>query len=573
MVMSKFAQALFLALCVGILVVHATWAAMANTADEKRVALVIGNNDYDHAVQLDNPRNDAKGIADALARLNFDTTLTFDLDQQGMQTTLRDFEERIRDADVALFYYAGHGLQTRGKNYLVSTDADLTSESDLHFNTIDLQIILDFMQDPNRTNIIILDACRDYPLAEQLALSLPKSRTTAAARGLARVESGVGTLVAFATAPGDFALDGDGAHSPFGQSLLKHIETPDLEIRQLFTRVRDDVYRSTDGLQIPWDNSSLRSDFYFKRDVDPAPAKPVAQAETSASDAEFLFWETIKDDSSPENYEEFLRLFPESVFANVAKQRLAHAYDPNGTDRIMRTSVTPIVPAPAVSEAPPQVVAQPVALQEDQAASQIATMETPLARSIADGWQHQSYSLRGNGVHGCRGTGRESAKVGDWQSIDPNQSPIALARPYDENDVYTSSSKTFDIAAHLAVQVDHDEFFLVESKRAVGTAHSWCGYPVLSKNLFTNMLARSDYFDDQNLTTMTSGRLRFQLIEFAAGLVAVEGEDGLRNCLTFVGVQSSQRIDGFICRAIGVPIDTSEIGNLLARIKIKGVIG
>lgn len=596
-------------------------AAWAEAAKEKRVALVIGNNAYAHATPLDNPRNDAEAIANALVRLDFDTILRFDLDQHGMQQTLRDFEARIQDADVALFYYAGHGLQTRGRNYLVSTNADLRSESDLHFNTVDLQIVLDFMQDPERTSIVILDACRDNPLADQLASSLPKSRSIEVHRGLAKVESGVGTLVAFATAPGDYALDGLGEHSPFGQSLLRHIETPGLEVRQLFSRVRDDVYRSTDGVQVPWDNSSLRADFYFKPEIKlasvdstgvaaettsdatitPADANDAKAAEDVTTKAEFLFWETIKNDQTPENYADFLRLFPDSIFAGVAKQRL-DAYSDRSERQVVPIEDTPPETEPALETEPsivteilsrpqPQTKPQPephpkriddaaateavAALAEEAVQVRIANapgVAVLPARGIAEGWRRRTYALRGKNVHGCHGTGRETTKVGEWVAAELEASPIRLQSPHPDQ-VAAFASKTFDVAADLGVRSDADEIVLVEDKQAVGRSHAWCAYEVLSDDLFSSMLAGTAFFPNQELTTIDSGFTHIGWMEFAFGLVVVEGLEGTRNCLAFAGFEGSRRVDGYLCRAVGVPVDAAEVDAILARVAVDGVAG
>jgi|GEM_PF-4553774 len=572
MAMSKHVLLVFFRLLVIPMLLISAFAARADVTEEKRVALVIGNNAYDHATPLDNPGNDAEAIANALARLGFDTVLSFDLDQEGMQTALRDFEERVRDADIALFYYAGHGLQTNGKNYLVSTNANLKSESDLHFNTIDLQIVLDFMQDPDRTSIIILDACRDNPLADQLAQSLPKPRSNSVARGLAKVESGVGSLVAFATAPGDYALDGLGAHSPFGESLLRHIETPGLEVRQLFSRVRDDVYRSTDGLQIPWDNSSLRSDFYFNPDIQLAAAPNPPEPAADTAKAEFLFWDTIKNDQTPENYAEFLKLFPDSIFASVAEQRLAAFRDLNEKPAVLQEAIEPVAAAPLETQTEPQTVTALAPPQGNEQKTRVMSMDTPSAQTIANGWRHRTYTLRGNNVHGCRGAGKEMAKVGDWTEIEPDLSPIQLESRYEQG-VSAFSAKNFDISADLGVQADDGEILLVEYKSAVGRSNTWCPYKALSKNLFSDMLARTDYFANQRLTTIHTGFARAGWMEFAFGLVTSEGAEGPRNCLTFAGFQGSKRIDGIFCRDIGVPIDASEVDSILARIKVEGVIG
>ena len=161
-------------------------------------------------------------------------------------------------ARTALLFYAGHGMQVEGKNYLVPVDAKLEAPSDLNFETIELDKLLDVLNDTARANIIILDACRDNPLARSFASKLGATRSAATGNGLAAYSSvGTGTLIAFATAPGQVALDGKGTNSPFTAALTKHMRTPGLEVRQMLTRVRAEVASVTQSRQIPWDNSSL----------------------------------------------------------------------------------------------------------------------------------------------------------------------------------------------------------------------------------------------------------------------------------------------------------------------------
>jgi len=157
---------------------------------------------------------------------------------------------------MALFYYAGHGLQVAGRNYLVPTDAKLERPGDLSFETIDVGQVLAQMDTEKRVNLIILDACRDNPLARSLARSLG-TRSIAVGQGLATVQSAIGTMIVYATQPDNVALDGQGRNSPFTGALLKHLATPGLEIRTMMTRVRADVVAATNERQVPWDSSSL----------------------------------------------------------------------------------------------------------------------------------------------------------------------------------------------------------------------------------------------------------------------------------------------------------------------------
>ena len=254
-----------------ILVIFATPARAV-----ERVALVIGNGSYANAGVLANPVNDAQAVAGALRDIGFDVALGRDLDRSAMERMLRDFLRKAGQAKVAVLFYAGHGLQVDGRNYLVPVDAKVESASDLGFETIELDKILGSLEDPTRATIVILDACRDNPLTRSIAA---RSRSTAVGTGLAAYSTlGTGTLIAFATAPGKVALDGTGANSPFTQGLVKHLRTPDLEVRAMLTRVRADVMAATGNKQLPWDNSSLMGEVYLASGPQDGAPQPVAAA-------------------------------------------------------------------------------------------------------------------------------------------------------------------------------------------------------------------------------------------------------------------------------------------------------
>lgn len=256
-------------LLLSVIVLAPTAPALAAAGD--RVALVIGNAHYEHAGTLKNPQNDARDMAAALNRLGFTVIDGYDLDQSAMRTKIREFSMAIEGAAVALFYYAGHGLQVDGNNHLAPVNAKLQKEGDLDFETLPLNLVLRQMERERRTNLVFLDACRDNPLARQLARSI-KTRSTSVASGLAKVESGIGMLIAYATSPGNVALDGQGRNSPYTSALLNHIETPSQDIGSLMIAVRQEVLAASDGKQVPWEHSSLTGQFYFK----PAPAKVAA---------------------------------------------------------------------------------------------------------------------------------------------------------------------------------------------------------------------------------------------------------------------------------------------------------
>ncbi len=231
---------------------------------ERRVALVLGYGNYDNVVPLDNPVNDARAIAAALDRLGFDVYDGYDQDYRDSREAIREFTENLTGADVALFYFAGHGIQVNGKNYLLPTDTKLTNEADLDFGTIDLQLIVRQMDREAKTKIIILDACRNNPFEMTLAAAMGPARSARAlSPGLAPIRASGGTLYAYATEPNNVAFDGDGQHSPFTAALLNHIETPDLEINVMMTRVRGEVFRTTAQQQRPWTSTSLLDEFYL----------------------------------------------------------------------------------------------------------------------------------------------------------------------------------------------------------------------------------------------------------------------------------------------------------------------
>src|SRR3990172_3752158 len=241
--------------------------ALVPAQAEKRVALVIGNSAYQHTAPLKNPSNDATDIAEKLRELGFDVIDGTDLSKDDMEQRIRDFAAKLTGADVGLFFYAGHGLQVDGRNFLAPVDAKLKSDTDLDFEAVELNLVLKQLERNSRVSLVFLDACRDNPLAHSLA---QVSRSLEIGRGLARVDKAVGMMIAFSTQPGNLALDGEGRNSPFTNALLRHIAADGASINDVMIEVRNDVLKETDGKQVPWENSSLTGQFYFKA---PAPPK------------------------------------------------------------------------------------------------------------------------------------------------------------------------------------------------------------------------------------------------------------------------------------------------------------
>ena len=253
---------------------------------DRRVALVVGNSDYSSAPALANPTNDATAIGAALERLGFSVSLGLDQTNSEFRDLIYQFSRQAEGAELALFFYAGHGIQVAGRNYLLPVDATVESETDLDFAAVDLQLVLKQLERSARNSIVLPDACRDNPFETALSRSMGATRSaTALSRGLARVETLGGALIGFATDPGAVAFDGDGQHSPFTDALLSHMETPGLEINSLMTRVRADVVTATDRRQRPWATSSLLQEVRLAPEAQPA-ADVTPQLVATAADGQ-----------------------------------------------------------------------------------------------------------------------------------------------------------------------------------------------------------------------------------------------------------------------------------------------
>ncbi len=294
-------------------------SAAAFPARAERVALVIGNGAYVHIPFLANPVNDARGIADTLRSIGFAVLEASDLDRNGMEQAIRQFGTRARDAEAALFFYAGHGLQYADENYLLPVGATADEPSDLRYEAVPLDLVMAEIDEAEAdVSLIILDACRDNPLVARLSGA---SRSSDDGRGLAAVRGATGTLIAYATAPGEIAQDGDGPHSPFTSALLQWLPQPGLEVGIMFRRVRESVIEATNGAQVPWVEESILGEFYFV----PLPAEPTGAAVQPVADnrAEIVFWETVADSRDAADFEAYLRQFPSGVFADLARNRIA----------------------------------------------------------------------------------------------------------------------------------------------------------------------------------------------------------------------------------------------------------
>ncbi|CTQ56808.1 spore cortex-lytic enzyme [Roseibium album] len=294
----------------------------ANSANN-RVALVIGNSSYVHAAALINPQNDATDVADKLESLGFEVTKGIDLDFSQMRRTIRQYINKLDGAEIALFYYAGHGFQVNGENYMAPIDARLENENDLEFEAVPMSLVLTSMERNAKTNLVFLDACRNNPLARNLARSMG-TRSAAVGRGLARIGVGVGSFISFATQPGNVAYDGEGRNSPFTKALVKHLGNPGEGITRSMVRVRNEVLQSTNGQQVPWDNSSLTGEVVLKLkiEVDDSEARKLAEKQKQNALIELAYWESIKNSSEVAYFKAYMKKYPNGQFLDLAEIKI-----------------------------------------------------------------------------------------------------------------------------------------------------------------------------------------------------------------------------------------------------------
>ncbi len=325
-----------------IIVVAFGLAALPALA-EKRVALVIGNAAYKDA-PLKNPVNDARAMAAKLKELGFQVVQRENTTKLEMERAVADFGDLLNPDTVGLIFYAGHGLQVDGRNYLVPVDARVAAQTRVRLETVDVDILLEQMGAAgSRVNIVILDACRNNPF---------ERRFRSYEGGLAQINAPTGTLIAYATAPGKTAADGSGANGLYTAELVRALDAPGLPVEEVFKRVRVEVARASSGTQTPWEASSLTGSFSFReapRVAPPAPAPAtVAPPPAPAVDKELVFWNSIQASQDPSMFDAYLRQFPNGSFVELARAKAAALRQP--------------VPSPAP---PAQIAAAPPVTSND----------------------------------------------------------------------------------------------------------------------------------------------------------------------------------------------------------------
>jgi hypothetical protein len=333
---------LIAALSIAGLLVSATVAKA-----DKRVAFVVGNGAYKNVAALPNPAIDAKSMATVLRNVGFDVVEGTNLTRDKMTERLLEFGNKAEGADVALFFYAGHGIAINGINYLLPVDADIKSEMDIKLGSaINIDLTLEQTMADAKVKLVFLDACRDNPFASKIK-SNNATRGLSVQSGLAEMKSGEGTLIAFATGPGQTALDGqEGTNSPFTRALMANITAPGVEIQQAMTKVRAQVNEETNKNQLPWGHTNLIGSVY----LNPAPAAgasadaPNTPAVTAgpASEVELEFWRSIKGSNKPEELNAYLTNYPNGTFKPLALARIAELQNgPSTTTRNLTTGIDP----------------------------------------------------------------------------------------------------------------------------------------------------------------------------------------------------------------------------------------
>ncbi|CAL78001.1 conserved hypothetical protein; putative Caspase-like domain (peptidase) [Bradyrhizobium sp. ORS 278] len=297
----------------------AFWIGCSAAHAERKVALVIGNSAYRNVAKLKNPVNDAALVATMFKNAGFESvTSRFDLNLNEMRKALREFGAKARDAQLAVIYYAGHGIELDGTNYLIPTDATIESDTDVLDEALSLDRMLVAVEPAKQLRLVILDACRDNPFAKTMKRTIA-SRSIG--RGLAKVEPNApNTMIAFAAKAGSTAADGDAANSPFALAITEHLPKPGLDLRKAFGFVRDDVLKSTGNRQEPYVYGSLGGDDVS---IVPAPAAPVAAPNTA--DNARRDYELALQASDKDAWEAYLQRYPTGFYADLARVQLRKA--------------------------------------------------------------------------------------------------------------------------------------------------------------------------------------------------------------------------------------------------------
>jgi len=317
---------------------------------ERRIALVIGNSKYKNS-PLKNPENDAKSIAIKLREFDFEVIEIVNQNRIEIYKAIKRFGEKLKQSDVGLFYYAGHGMQVNGENYLIPINSPIESEDEVPYNAINAKEILAKMESARSSvNIVILDACRNNPFPSSFRSN---------SRGLARIDAPVGTLIVYSTAPGQVAADGDGENGLFTNHLLKQMSKANTDIRDVIMATRADVIEATSGNQVPWESSSLVNKFYFANnpiEQTQTPTQPqsitkntntahnnlVQRASSTSFENELSMWKVIRNSTDPAELNAFINKFSQGVFTQIAIDRLTTLTQQQSTNKALFIDTNPV---------------------------------------------------------------------------------------------------------------------------------------------------------------------------------------------------------------------------------------
>ena len=322
---------------------------------DRRVAFVVGNGAYKNVAQLPNPPIDAKAMAATLRNVGFEVIEGANLTRDQMTEKLLDFGRKAQGSDIAVFYYAGHGIAVSGTNYLLPIDADIKSEMDVKLGAaINIDLTLDQTMGDAKVKLVFLDACRDNPFAAKIKAN-SATRSVSVQSGLAEMKSGEGTLIAFATGPGQTALDGqEGNNSPFTRALIDNITKPGIEIQQAMTSVRAQVNEETHKGQLPWGHTNLIGAVYLNpaqqtqvanaapTAAGSAPAGATGSGNSDASSVELEYWRSVKESNKAEELNAYLAAYPNGQFKALALARIAAIENgPSTTTRNLNAGIDP----------------------------------------------------------------------------------------------------------------------------------------------------------------------------------------------------------------------------------------
>lgn len=403
---------------------------------EKRVALVIGNSSYDSAPHLKNPHNDALAVGAKFEDLGFEVVLGQDLTYDALRDTIRAFAKTARGADLTAFYYAGHGISVDGSNYVVPVDATLSDPVDWEFEVYDVTEIVRLIDRTGAPSLIFLDACRDNPMAQTLASAQGMSTRSLSTRGLSRIPTetlGVsGSVIAYATEPGQVASDGDGDNSPFATALLAHLDTANTDFASVTSRITREVLELTGGQQQPRFDISLTGPLILNEVEVPVAAapvvpsvEPVAGATGGVDQAAMLqlqqtMFVAAQDSGDPADFQALIDIFPTSPLAVMA-QNAIDRIEKEEKEQLALLEATKTEPSAAVQQTPNRMITAPLALTATPAVISMAANQTTEGQLALTKTQRKEVQLRLNlanfPVGGVDGSWGNNTRTGlrNWQ--------------------------------------------------------------------------------------------------------------------------------------------------------------